>query len=935
MKMKQTYLLLFAFILMAFTAAGQGAIKGRVLDENNLGMPGANIFIESIMTGTITDVNGEFILQDIPEGDYTLLVSFIGYADQNIDVSVSNNKTSEVRTSLEPGVMLGDEILILGDRLKGQAKALNQQKNNMNITNIVASDQLGRFPDANVGDALKRIPGITMQNDQGEARDIIVRGLAPQLNSVTINGERIPSAEGDNRRVQMDLIPSDMIQLIEVNKALTPDMDADAIGGSVNLVTRSAPGGSRISGTLASGYNGLSGKPIWTGAFIYGDRFFNNKLGAVLSVSYNNHNFGSDNIEAEWVEDDNLGPVIDEYQLRTYKVQRVRRSFSLGLDYEINPNHTLYLSGMYNWRDDWENRYVFAVTDLGDAFENGDISAIAPNQYQGIGTVERETKAGLDTDRIKSRRLEDQRMANISLRGEHLLGDRFKLNWSGTYSRASEDRPNERYMQYALEYDEDDVTGVPVYIDLRDTRNPFATSTQENQYQLLELDELTEETQETWEEDRNIKIDLQYTLGSIGILKGGFTYRDKTKKRDNNFFEYSPMDGNDIELLGSIPVTNESRSDFLVGERYQAGNFASADYIGSFDLTDGTMWEQEDLPSEYAADNYTANETVTAGYLMTDLQLSNKLSTIVGIRLENTALDYTGFALDEENEDILGTVEGENNYTNILPGIHLKYDFTPNSVLRFAWTNTLARPNYFDLVPYQAYNPDDEELVEGNPDLKPLRSMNFDIMYENYFKSIGLVSAGAFYKDIKDFIYERTFNNFEHPTFGTVDYTSFRNGESASVYGFEAAFQRQLDFLPGFWKGFGLYLNYTHTQTSTEGIEGREGEDIALPGSAENMFNASLSYETDKLVLRVSVNHTSDYIDELGGEAFEDRFYDQQTFLDFNGSYAFTKNWRFFVEANNLTNQPLRYYQGVESQTMQAEFYSFRLNAGFKFDFFQ
>jgi TonB-dependent receptor len=424
-------------------------------------------------------------------------------------------------------------------------------------------------------------------------------------------------------------------------------------------------------------------------------------------------------------------------------------------------------------------------------------------------------------------------------------------------------------------------------------------------------------------------------LGSIGILKGGFTYRDKTKKRDNNFFEYSPMDGNDIELLGSIPVTNESRSDFLVGERYQAGNFASADYIGSFDLTDGTMWEQEDLPSEYAADNYTANETVTAGYLMTDLQLSNKLSTIVGIRLENTALDYTGFALDEENEDILGTVEGENNYTNILPGIHLKYDFTPNSVLRFAWTNTLARPNYFDLVPYQAYNPDDEELVEGNPDLKPLRSMNFDIMYENYFKSIGLVSAGAFYKDIKDFIYERTFNNFEHPTFGTVDYTSFRNGESASVYGFEAAFQRQLDFLPGFWKGFGLYLNYTHTQTSTEGIEGREGEDIALPGSAENMFNASLSYETDKLVLRVSVNHTSDYIDELGGEAFEDRFYDQQTFLDFNGSYAFTKNWRFFVEANNLTNQPLRYYQGVESQTMQAEFYSFRLNAGFKFDFFQ
>src|SRR5690606_37844237 len=162
------------------------------------------------------------------------------------------------------------------DFLRGQAKALNQQRNNANITNIISSDQVGRFPDANIGDALKRVPRITMQNDQGEARNIIVRGLSPELNSVTINGDRIPSPEGDNRNVQMDLIPFDMISTIEVNKTLTPDMDADAIGGSVNLITRAVPNRERISATLSGGYAPIRDKGLYNGAFIYGNRFVDN-----------------------------------------------------------------------------------------------------------------------------------------------------------------------------------------------------------------------------------------------------------------------------------------------------------------------------------------------------------------------------------------------------------------------------------------------------------------------------------------------------------------------------------------------------------------------------------------------------------------------------------------------------------------------------------
>jgi TonB-dependent receptor len=161
-----------------------------------------------------------------------------------------------------------------------------------------------------------------------------------------------------------------------------------------------------------------------------------------------------------------------------------------------------------------------------------------------------------------------------------------------------------------------------------------------------------------------------------------------------------------------------------------------------------------------------------------------------------------------------------------------------------------------------------------------------------------------------------------------------QNGGTADVYGFEVALQRQLDFLPGVLKGLGVYLNYTFTESSTTGIQERENENLSLTGTAKNMFNASLSYENKKLVVRTSINFASDYIDEVGGSSFSDIYYDKQTFVDVNASYAFTPKWRFYVEANNLTNQPLRYYQGISERTYQEEYYNVRINAGVKFDFF-
>ena len=369
MKKNIPFLILALFLYLSPLAnlLGQtGLIRGQIFDETGLTLPGAEVLLDSDKTiGTPTDVYGKFTLLQIPEGKQKITISFIGYRTKTIEVDVKPEEPVDIEVSLELESLSVNEVILTGTSIKGQAKALNQQKSLATISNIVSADQVGRFPDANIGDAMKRIPGITMQYDQGEARFGLIRGTSRDLSSVTINGERVPSAEGGERSVQLDLIPSDMVQTIEISKALTPDMDADAIGGTANLVTRSAPLKTRISLTAASGYNFLSDKPIWTAGGVLGLRLFENKLGVVLSGSFNNHQLGSHNIEAEWEQDlndnnknnDKTEAYLSDFQVRRYDVQRIRRSLSLALDYKFGTHSTLYLRGMYNHRDDWENRY--------------------------------------------------------------------------------------------------------------------------------------------------------------------------------------------------------------------------------------------------------------------------------------------------------------------------------------------------------------------------------------------------------------------------------------------------------------------------------------------------------------------------------------------------------------------------------------------------
>ena len=909
----------------------QGTIRGRIIDASKQTLPGASIYIENLRTEVTSDVNGYYTFSNLNPGTYTIKISYVGYSPVEMKITIPAGKTLEKDVVLNEGLELQE--VVVGGAFQGQRRAINSQKNSLGITNVVSADQVGKFPDSNIGDALKRISGINVQYDQGEARFGQVRGTSADLSSVTINGNRIPSAEGDTRNVQLDLIPADMIQTIEVSKVVTSDMDGDAIGGSINLVTKNSPYKRTITATAGSGYNWISEKAQLNLGFTYGDRFFNDKLGIMLSASYQNAPSGSDDVEFVWDTDSKGTICLTDYQIRQYYVTRERQSYSAAFDWDINANHKLFFKGIFNNRNDWENRYRLTLKDLNKDVNKKKEGAVADNK----ASVRLQTKAGSPNNR--NARLERQRTMDFTLGGEHLFG-KLSMDWNASYARASEERPNERYLGYELKKQNFD-------IDLSDIRRPYASAQAGSTLILnnnFSLQELTEQQEDIVEKD--LKFSMNFKLPLVkgfysNQLRFGAKVVDKSKDKDLEFYDYEPVDEKAFNSNSFSNTNEQNRNGYMPGEKYKAGTFISKEYVGGLDLNNSSLFNKTENLEELAGE-YKARETVTAGYLRFDQNFGKKLSAMVGLRLENTHLKYNGRKLtlndDGDPESLTVTPDVKDSYLNILPSVLLKYNVNEDFKIRGSFTETLSRPKYSALIPNVNINNKDSELTLGNPELKPTTSFNFDLSADYYFKSVGLVSIGIYYKDINDFIVTQTVRGYEYEGNSYDKFMQPRNAGDANLLGVEVGYQRDFGFIAPTLKCVGFYgtYTYTHSKVNNFNFTGRENEkDLKLPGSPEHTANASLYFEKGGLNVRLSYNFASDFIDEMGESAFYDRYYDKVNYMDVNASYTFGKKLRttFYAEANNLLNQPLRYYQGISERTMQSEHYGVKVNAGVKINF--
>ncbi|HVN32858.1 MAG TPA: TonB-dependent receptor [Thermoanaerobaculaceae bacterium] len=857
---------------------GTGVITGRVLFEDT-GEPLSGVEVRLVGTtiSTTTDRTGRYRLTGVAAGEQTVVVTAQGFTTKTGKVTVAGGSTVTYDTRL--AVFFAEAVEVTAPLLKGEARALTVQKNAPNIINVVSADQVTELPDPNVAEAASRVPGISLTLDDGEGENIVVRGLPPQLNSVTINGERIPSTDQFNRNIDFVNMSSAIIQSIEVSKAIRPDQDGDAIGGVVNLVTKQAPEDPVLSVSLGEEYVALRPDYNTRAGFTFGRRFGEGKYGFVASGSYEQHDRGNETRgDITWD-----GPTLNEHTLRGEGGVSDRYTINLALD-RMSESASFFVRGTTNERDQTKirRRKRLRDIDLGiDGANGGRIDWDIRDRYREVAT------------------------SGASLGGTVMLGPLWGLDYGASWGLGRQDEPNTVqtiFRQKKVGFTTPIVSGYDVYV-FPTNENPGKAALNEVQVHSLRADD----------EDVVGHVDLTAPIsgGTYGTLKFGVKYRAKDKTSNEDETDYA---GNGPTLAEVMEPTTYHIYDDKYGV---LGQFPPSrlglSLIDQYHL-EGTI--DHDLDTN----DYTAHEDVTAGYVQAELNFTPRLSLLAGARYERTSSNYTG------NEVIYNTdgdyqetrpIKGKSSYGNFLPGAHLRYSFNDRTNLRFSVTAALARPDFIDLIPYVRADLENEEIQRGNPDLRVTTATNLDLMFEHYFSGVGAFTAGVFYKDIKNPIVTRGFN--EEIDGERFLVTQPENGESSSIVGAEVAYSKQFRSLPPPWDGLGVVFNYTYAHGDLTLGDGRK---VPFYLQSEHSGNFALSYEKGGFSGRVAFRYASSYLLTIEDSDENDIYVDNHAQWDLDITQRLSKHFSLYLEVLNLNDEPFRNYYGGEFRPQWFEHYS-------------
>lgn len=936
-------LLILLSALQTF-AQGVGGVTGRITDANTgESLPGATIRLVGTSTGAVTDLYGDYLLS-IPIGNQMLEVSFLGYTVKQVEVDVQEGTLVELNVSLESDVLTMQEIVV-SSQLIGQMAAINQQINSNTIVNVVSKDRIESLPDQNAAESVGRLPGVSIQRDGGEGQKVVVRGLSPRFNNITFNGERIPSTDAVDRSVDLSFLSPDQLAGIEVFKAITPDMDGDAIGGTINFTAKKAQSGLQGDLRLQNGFNGLTDEwGQWRTNGSVSNRFLNDKLGVLFTGNYQRADRTAEVLENDFTISGG-GLILegaDNVQYVGTNVindEKIRQRFggSIAMDYEFSPSSSILLNASFNERFDDRLRLRNRLS-----VANGWVD------YEILDSEER------------------TRVFSNFLSGEHRLFDKsWQLDWRVSYSRSEQELPYSHELRFRQEsaFTSIDVTpeGGINALDTLWIRDYDAAFLRRGGARLRE-DDISEQVYTA-----NFDLKKEYSLSSkwSGYVKAGAKYRlfdrdkDAIEFRDNG---NGPEQGL-IEMIEAFP-DEYSRStaqpsdygmlDFI--ENAESGEFLDgrADFGPTLSQTEANrmaalfsdqFYFRRDLIDN---EDYQAEESITAGYAMTEIN-SDKFMFLGGLRLEYFNGDYVGFetaagADDEDDvEAEINVIERTNNvwYLEALPMLHARYKLTDWFDIRGAVTKTLNRPNYQNLVPWRAVNAQENALRQGNPDLRHMTAWNYDIFLSTYSKW-GLFTVGLFYKELENIDVDATqtiidpvsnFNGFQ------ADFPININGIS-TIQGVEIDFQANLTSLPSPWNGIVLSANATFLQTETfyplfekvgdsgaplfNGVFEESEREGNIPGQPDFVANVSLGYERGGFSGRFSLLMQDDTFDELGARADGDEFTQLLVRYDASVSQRLPKGFQVYANFNNINNR-----NDVSDFFV---FESFREDFGFTFD---
>jgi TonB-dependent receptor len=964
------YVLAAAFVVTPSSAqTARGTISGRVTDTQGAVLRAARVELQPSGQYAITDDQGQFAIGDLAPGDYTVTVTYAGFAPFTASAKVGAGQMVRVDAVMKVATTT-EEVLVTADRGRGEAEAINRELASDNILQVLPVEVITSLPNTNIADALGRMPSVTLERDEGEGKYVQIRGLEPRLANVTIDGVNVPSPESGVRQIKLDVIPANLVDSVEINKTLSASQDGDAVAGSVNLVTKTP--GERATLYL----NGIGGfTPIIGGRSLYevdgtvGKRFGASKrLGVIFGASYDWNGRGIDDVEpvpaviqcspVDKGCNENFNPATatnvvtwPTEDLREYRYYRTRYGFTGAVDYKLGDISGLYVRFLYSHFNNFGDRWVYTPT---------------------INTFE--TPAQGSTDGNMSFNAQIRRpvevIGSLVAGGKHVW-NRWVLAYDLSVARASSEDHGYASANFAPP-DGDPLNSVAFNVDTSSPLRPKLVSQSgapiydPTHYVLQGLD-----IGQTYGPQLNLQGGFSTARtydwgGHFGTFEFGAKVRNAHKFEDARDPVYNSVDNPAMTgFLGTF-----TNSDYY-GKHYTLGPTVDYSKVTAYFRNHGAdpnFFTQDVASSAQNSypNNYDLVERISAGYVMNTLDFGRvRLQT--GLRFEGTNENVLGYQVLFDADGNLCTgptdpgcppnftnavvpVRRMPSYLDALPSVQLRFRLPHDAAIRASYGRGISRPNYGDLPPTFSAQGNNNEVDIGNPDLKPSRANNYDLLYEKYLKPLGLLQGGFFFKQLSNPIYEsvksvltpslaQQYGIDPNSTYVTDGWVLARplNGKSATVYGFEIAYQQHLSFLPGPFSGVGLSANYGYTHSSTTGVPLRT-DTPALQRQAPNSWNISPTYDRGRVSARLGISHNDANIFSYNYQNLNpdgsantvplgikgpngDTYLYGHTQVDAQASFRMYRGLHLIVAGLNLTNEVFGFYNGSTQYPIQREYY--------------
>ncbi len=952
-----------SLIPVAQAQTGKGSIAGRVADSSGGVLQGAQISVEPTGVNVVSDVQGQFFLNALDPGTYTITVTYVGFAKFTQTVNVTAGQTASVDAKLKVESE-NLEVLVTAERPSAEAEAINIERTADNIIQVLPTEVIRSLPNANMADALGRLPSVTLERDEGEGKYVQVRGTEPRLTNTTIDGINVPSQEPGVRQIKFDALPADIVEAVEINKTLQANMEGDGIGGSVNLVTKTATERPTISLSGMGGYTPIvKGRSLTEEAGTIGQRFGASKrFGVLVGGSYDWNGRGIDDIEpvpdVATLANGSQVSWKDDMDIREYRYFRSRWGLAGTADYSLGQGSNIYLRGLYSDFHNYGDRWVYSLTDNTPNITllNISNSGCAPTKDSaGNPTNTTSTNCtGAPTFNAQLRN-PDIGIGSLILGGRHVLTTTW-FSWDLSASRGWYGNA-----PYSTAVFSSTVSPSACQYDPANTKNQYlpqwsaACYTEGYNPANLVLNNINRQL------GHSAQLNLQgaaagakrYHMGShLATIEIGGNFRNVHKFADTYRLTLSPT--------GTIPLptfTNRlTNTNYYNGGNYKLGYNANYEDAMAYANANPSAFT---TTSTFGQDPsfYGLVEKISAGYAMNTIDLSSRFRLITGLRAEVTTDRVDNFAIGPSS---FTPNHFSGSYFTLLPSASLRYGVSKNSFLRFVYARGLSRPQEQDIAQALDWTPaanggNRGAITFGNANLKAETGDDIDVLFDHYLNPFGIISVGYFYKYLHDPIVPHTFflDNYQPPgsNLGPQKWLAMQavNAGNAWISGFEAAYLQHFSALPGIWRGLGLSANYGYAASGTSQIPGRSDHPRLLRMSP-NAFNISPTYDLGRFALRVGLSYNQANIDSyqftdctgaLPGSGctptaggvngpLSDIYFYTHFQVDAQGSVRLGKGLSFVMYGLNLNNEVFGFYQGSSKYMIQREYYQPTVAAGFR-----